>query len=1057
MAGNKGLIDEIVAPESYDQIEKTIKLIRNLQGEFVGVTSSVRNFNDEISKAKTVKEYEASTAKAAAAMNDMAAKANKLELSVINLEQKKQKIAEDAAKRLVKEAADEAKKTKTVVSNSAAEVEAYKRSATGAGKLGDVVTDLAKKEAAAANASTAAGKSQKEYTNATEEATNATTEEAEALSDVDRVLKDVSGTLEQNIRQQIKLKLESSANSAAQKQLKKDFEAGVITEQKYLSASIALEREQVRLKSAIQQNSTVIRQQAKLVDTAAGSDDNLRAKLDRLRTAYTGLTEAEKNNVAIGGVLKKEIDELAPLVDKNSQSIGKYTDQIGNYFKNAAGPLAPAIDAVQGFGGALVALPVAAVAAGLYGLYKAFMLNDDAANKIEGTLLGLKIAVSNAANEVVIFTSALAESETAGVAIEVIKQGFISSIPGVRLLKDAYDALYKAQEDVIQAGIDFTVGMDSLEEKTKISNVTIAKNELSIQRLATASRDATKSFTERLEALDKQSVIEASTTKIRLELINDEIRLQQKVFAANKAGSTGREAAYFRIKELQAEGYKALQDQEALETTNQKRRSTFIKQNLAEEKAKIDSLYALEKQRLEFQRDSFKAVEKDETASLQSRIAATGKAYDKEQELLTLALKHDLSEIDISNNEKIRLNEKYKKDSETLEHERVSTINKIALDSYKQAESDYDKYLSRQQKAKIQAQKDELLQIEINRDNELSAVIGNDQAAVDKRLDINRKYTLEYIKLQIKQAEAAIAAADSVGIHTKQQEAELAALKRKYAEANTANAVKSAKTQQEKTQEVLQASAQVAQAVFGLIQQLSDNVYTGQINQINEAQAATDKRYDKEKAAIENSTLTEEEKAVKLAILEKKKAAQDEELARRKKAADVEKAKRDRAIQIGQIIAQTALSVISQLSIPGAGFGLAAAAAAVGAIQLATVLATPLPSYEHGGVKQGDGPAVVSEKGREMVIERDGTAWLTPDTESIIHLNDGARVVTHPATERYLANQTLSSEIRDRDIDINKLIASENYNTDKIVKAVKGSKDPIVKSRGNVHIYKTSA
>jgi hypothetical protein len=65
----------------------------------------------------------------------------------------------------------------------------------------------------------------------------------------------------------------------------------------------------------------------------------------------------------------------------------------------------------------------------------------------------------------------------------------------------------------------------------------------------------------------------------------------------------------------------------------------------------------------------------------------------------------------------------------------------------------------------------------------------------------------------------------------------------------------------------------------------------------------------------------------------------------------------------------------------------------MGAVQLATIIATPLPKYAKGTANHKGGPAIVGDGGVPEVITYGGNAWITPDKPTLVDLPAGAAVI----------------------------------------------------------------
>jgi hypothetical protein len=65
------------------------------------------------------------------------------------------------------------------------------------------------------------------------------------------------------------------------------------------------------------------------------------------------------------------------------------------------------------------------------------------------------------------------------------------------------------------------------------------------------------------------------------------------------------------------------------------------------------------------------------------------------------------------------------------------------------------------------------------------------------------------------------------------------------------------------------------------------------------------------------------------------------------------------------------------------------------ALQTATVLAQSIPKFFKGTENSPEGPAIVGEKGTELVETPSGKSYLTDDKPQMTYLEKGSRVVPH--------------------------------------------------------------
>lgn len=115
--------------------------------------------------------------------------------------------------------------------------------------------------------------------------------------------------------------------------------------------------------------------------------------------------------------------------------------------------------------------------------------------------------------------------------------------------------------------------------------------------------------------------------------------------------------------------------------------------------------------------------------------------------------------------------------------------------------------------------------------------------------------------------------------------------------------------------------------------------------------------------------------------------------------------------------------------------------AGLGAVSLASILAQPIPNYEHGGEHEG-GIARFSEKGQELFIPHStGIPELTPPKETVANMPKGT-FVPHDETQRMLAQNAMNNFIEQGsfvDLALTNSILTKIANKDEI-KIQKGYK-----------------
>lgn len=240
-----------------------------------------------------------------------------------------------------------------------------------------------------------------------------------------------------------------------------------------------------------------------------------------------------------------------------------------------------------------------------------------------------------------------------------------------------------------------------------------------------------------------------------------------------------------------------------------------------------------------------------------------------------------------------------------------------------------------------------------------------------------------------------------------------------------ANDEEQMRKEKEKRQKQMELMQQVS-SLLGSLGEFGDQLFQNRIDQLDEENEANQEAYDKEVENIERleesgAISTEEAEARKRAAEDKTKA-KEEEIAKRKAELQRKQAIYDKAMSIAQVGISTALgimSTIAQLGLPAAA-PFVALVAAMGAVQLATILATPIPKYKKGTDYHKGGLAIVGDGGvPETVLTPDGKLYLTPAFPTLTELPIGTKVFPENIYEdedKYVRSDALTlMDMRDGD------------------------------------------
>lgn len=193
---------------------------------------------------------------------------------------------------------------------------------------------------------------------------------------------------------------------------------------------------------------------------------------------------------------------------------------------------------------------------------------------------------------------------------------------------------------------------------------------------------------------------------------------------------------------------------------------------------------------------------------------------------------------------------------------------------------------------------------------------------------------------------------------------------------------------------------QTASQAVGAIGNLVSSIYDGQIQKIEEEREANEEKYDEDIERIENlaesGAISEEEAEARKRAAKDQTEAKNKELEKQKQEIAHKQAVWHKGVQVAETGIATARGIMEAFQLgPIAGAVMAAVIGAMGAMQVATILATPIPSYAEG-TKGNDrhpgGAALVGDAGKHEVVMYSGKAWITPDTPTLVDIPKGAQV-----------------------------------------------------------------
>lgn len=217
-----------------------------------------------------------------------------------------------------------------------------------------------------------------------------------------------------------------------------------------------------------------------------------------------------------------------------------------------------------------------------------------------------------------------------------------------------------------------------------------------------------------------------------------------------------------------------------------------------------------------------------------------------------------------------------------------------------------------------------------------------------------------------------------------------------------------AKKRQQNMRKWMQVASQAISKISGLMGAL----YDGQIQKIDEEREIHQAHYDEEieriEALAERGAISTEEAEARKAAAEKRRSDKEAELEKKKQELEYKKAVWEKATAVAQTGIATALGIMQAMATMPPNPVLAGVIAAMGAVQVATILATPIRAYAKGTGEKGHegGLAMVGDGGKREVVVIGNSAWLTPDKPVVVDLPKGA--IVYPDVEDWKLNVPLA-------------------------------------------------
>jgi hypothetical protein len=793
----------------------------------------------------------------------------------------------------------------------------------------------------------------------------------------------------------------------------------------------------------------------------------------QLVAEYNKATQAARDTGVIWGATSNEFKEAAAAANKLRAELDAIDQPLGNYQRNV-GNYASAFQ--KGFSYLRTA---ANILPGL-GISGILMLGYDAVKSLIEAFAGLPPALQNST----IASRELASSFEGGEYAKAVSN--VNELrENIKLAKEGFLDKDKVVKEYNETIGQTTGQVHSLEEAEKsLQKNADAYIKFTLYKAAAqvalndASKKAVDAAKEQQRAVsdlangNAEQIAEASKGIPVLDLLIDAFNANDEratAFSQNQVKRANSDKD--QLLDIAAEFQK-----KAAEIAKDNKFDFFGSSGKDFKQANTDAL-ELAKQRLEYAKESNLLIFNDENKNYEVRVAALRNYEQLASGIVRIEEEIRLREIGLSadkqksiqlqsTNELLKIRNDNKEKQNALDKE----ITKKALDEYK-----------KQYAALTDAEKQRLLTIQ---DAGNARALALDTQSTDEEAKVTEQYkngeisyklyqkklkdvqtnaSLERIDSQIEEAKKTVEAiagglGNGVGDPKALQSAtdKLVGLQNQRKKQVTQIAADTAKSAEELAKQARDIEVQTAQDALKTVDDLFKASAKAQQDRLKKQEQDIDKQAQRDKDANKRSLKSSKEQAAEEARIdaqaqEQKEALRQKDLELRRRAAIQEKAS-----AIASIIINTQIGVAKVVGQTGVfGIPLSAFLYAQEALQIAAVLAQPLPAYEKGTNFAKGGLSRVSEKGSELVIEPSGKSYLTPETESIIDLKRGSKVIPAHQVQAMMGRPERIQNIGGVSVDLSEL-TGEQRESNRLLKKIADKRTIIQQGNGKFMRYRNS-
>lgn len=584
--------------------------------------------------------------------------------------------------------------------------------------------------------------------------------------------------------------------------------------------------------------------------------------------------------------------------------------------------------------------------------------------------------------------------------------------------KDAFAGIGDEMNREVKLAGELKQKLIEIEKQEVSLNAQRAVSRAEVKRLKLLSDDTTKSINIRIQAAQKATAIEQGLLNKQIELGQERLAnmLAQKevskeveniVHAIGEgtmsideliphlglSNSTLADAKEFVDLFVQVEGYKEQSYERQTELQNKTNQMIKDQANRTREATKT-----LMNLLLQETANAQKEIVDNDKATYEDRVRALDAYYDKQAEIIRNGLEYDLRNTTKNEAEKKLLIEKARIDQQNLEKKRQTDLTKLENDETKKRTENIIKNLQNQQS-------EEEIQLQINQEKKMIALSNEFKKGnmtyeqyEKERLKIIKEYEKEAFEIQMATMEAVAMTLPEEDRIQALKKIELARLQfaRKMADEDVNIEHERGEKIKELQKRLEQERKALAKDTYDAIFSITNSLFERRIQNIDSEITKIEEQKNAEIEALTQSGATKEEIEERKMAIEARAAKQTDRLEKQKRKAQTQQAKAEKLNNIIQVTSNTAVSIMKTAA--ELGYPLAipfiAIAAAMGAIQLATIMAQPIPKYAKGTEDHPGGLAVVGDGGKkELAILPDGGYYVTPSVPTLVDLPKGTEVL----------------------------------------------------------------